>query len=75
MTTKPFVFVSYARTDRDQVRRVADELRKLGVETWVDSERLAAGDSWERYNGCIAPRHGSFAFYLAGQHVQQSYRN
>jgi predicted nucleotide-binding protein len=48
MAAKPLVFVSYARTDREPVRRIVDTLRKLGINTWVDSEQLVAGESWER---------------------------
>ncbi len=48
MADTPFVFVSYARADREPVSRVVDELNKLGVKTWVDAEQLSAGDSWQR---------------------------
>jgi hypothetical protein len=33
MASKQFVFVSYARTDREPVRNIVDELRKMGIET------------------------------------------
>jgi len=47
MTHRPFVFVSYARHDREPVRRVVEELKKLGIETWVDADQLVPGDSWQ----------------------------
>jgi len=48
MANAPFVFVSYARADRQPVSRIVDELNRLGVKTWVDAEKLVAGESWER---------------------------
>jgi predicted nucleotide-binding protein len=48
MANTSFVFVSYARADREPVSRIVDELKRLGVETWVDSDRLAPGDAWEQ---------------------------
>jgi len=32
------VFVSYARTDEPQAKRVADALRSLGYNVWRDDE-------------------------------------
>ena len=48
MPDSPFVFVSYARSDREAVSRIVGELRGLGIRTWVDAEQLRAGESWEQ---------------------------
>jgi hypothetical protein len=42
------VFVSYARTDRRAVERVAQELQAAGHEAWIDVEDIQAGESWRR---------------------------
>ena len=47
MPSKSFVFVSYARTDSEPVQRIVAELRKLGVDVWIDAEMLTPGESWE----------------------------
>jgi predicted nucleotide-binding protein len=47
MPNTPYAFVSYVRNDQFRVRSIVDELHKLGVETWVDWERLTAGQSWQ----------------------------
>jgi predicted nucleotide-binding protein len=44
---EPFLFVSYARADREPVRRIVEELRRLGVNVWIDAEQLAVGQSWQ----------------------------
>jgi predicted nucleotide-binding protein len=47
MPDSSFVFVSYARPDREPVSRIVNELQKLGIESWVDVDQLAAGEVWE----------------------------
>lgn len=42
----PTVFLSYARQDAQAVSRVADDLRRRGVELWMDRQDLVAGDEW-----------------------------
>jgi predicted nucleotide-binding protein len=44
----PQVFVSYSRSDSELVHQIIDQLRTLGVRTWVDAEQLTPGESWER---------------------------
>lgn len=43
---EPTVFLSYARTDADIVRRVADGLTAAGVRVWLDEANLKAGTNW-----------------------------
>ena len=40
------MFVSYARTDRRAVERVAQELVAAGHEAWIDVDDIPAGESW-----------------------------
>lgn len=42
------VFLSYASEDRAAAQAIAGALREAGVEVWFDTERLRAGDRWER---------------------------
>ena len=45
----PYFFVSYSRADLAHQRRVVAELRKRGVNAWVDTENLVPGSpAWER---------------------------
>ncbi len=46
MPSQPFVFVSYARADREEVQAVVLALHELGIDTWVDSDNLSAGELW-----------------------------
>lgn len=48
MADNPLLYVSYARTDRDIVVPIVHELRRLGLQVWIDSEELKAGESWEK---------------------------
>ncbi len=44
----PHVFISYLRTDRAVVGRLAEELRSNGIEVWLDRERLLPGQKWKK---------------------------
>lgn len=46
MTESPYVFISYSHDDWPFVRAVLDELRLLGLDMWIDRERLATGLPW-----------------------------
>jgi hypothetical protein len=41
------VFLSYAREDIKQARRLFNDLRKLGVAAWFDEEYLLPGQKWK----------------------------
>jgi TolB-like protein/Tfp pilus assembly protein PilF len=42
------IFLSYAREDAEQTRRIADALRAFGIEVWFDQNELRGGDSWDQ---------------------------
>ena len=58
----PDVFVSYAREDREQVRRVDDALQVRGFDTWVDWDILPSADWMSEVESAIT---GSDAFLFA----------
>jgi hypothetical protein len=41
-------FFSYARTDRDFVLKLAQELRAVGVDLWLDQLDILGGQRWDR---------------------------
>lgn len=43
---KPKIFLSYARPDQDQVRKVADQLREAGVRVWDPEFDVLPGGEW-----------------------------
>jgi len=46
-TTKmPQVFISYARQDADAARKINEDLKRRGVDTWFDEESLLPGQNW-----------------------------
>lgn len=42
---RPFLFVSYARADRDTIYPLVDSLGQRGASLWID-QRLMGGDDW-----------------------------
>jgi hypothetical protein len=42
------VFISYAREDREFVRRLTDALEARGRESWVDWEGIEPSDTWRQ---------------------------
>lgn len=40
------VFISYSQTDKALAHRVADVLRRDGLDVWMSDEQVFAGDNW-----------------------------
>jgi hypothetical protein len=40
------VFISYSRSDAAFVRRLADHLKRKGIDHWLDVDRIQAGEDW-----------------------------
>ncbi len=47
MTDNKKVFISYAREDLPTGRRLYDELRRYGLDPWLDVEKLLPGQKWK----------------------------
>lgn len=45
--SKPYVFISYSRQDREFVEKLTDSLSAAGVETWTDLSNIAPGQNWQ----------------------------
>jgi predicted transcriptional regulator len=41
------VFVSYAKEDRPAAQRLSKDLKRSGLDPWIDVERLLPGQQWE----------------------------
>src|SRR5205085_7640106 len=41
------VFISYVRDDQTLIDQLATDLRALGVEGWLDRERILPGQRWK----------------------------
>lgn len=65
----PDVFVSYAREDREQVRRVDDALQARGFDTWVDWDILPSTDWMSEVESAIT-RSDAFLFALSPVRVE-----
>ncbi|HEY8883758.1 MAG TPA: toll/interleukin-1 receptor domain-containing protein, partial [Chloroflexota bacterium] len=42
----PYVFLSYASTDRERALHIADLLEANGISIWLDRKSIAGGTSW-----------------------------
>ncbi len=45
--SKPYVFISYSRQDREFVKRLTDALSAASIETWTDIANIEAGQNWQ----------------------------
>lgn len=45
MMTKKTVFLCHSSKDKGRVRRINDDLRQLGITTWLDENNIKVGDS------------------------------
>ncbi len=46
-STAGAVFLSCAREDTEAARRIADALRAIGMEVWLDPSEVRGGDAWD----------------------------
>jgi TIR domain len=44
--SNPRIFISYAHADSDAARRIADELREMELQVWLDASSLQPGQNW-----------------------------
>jgi hypothetical protein len=42
-----YVFISYSHKDKEYARQLADEMKRRGIEVWID-DRIEYGDVWTR---------------------------
>ena len=46
MNSEITVFISYAKEDSEIAKKLYDDLRKVGINAWLDSENLLPGQNW-----------------------------
>ena len=48
------IFISHSHQDEEFVRRLADDLRKVGFQVWLDKDLIAPGEQWsEKINEAL----------------------
>ncbi len=45
--TSPVLYAVYSRKDEELVRKVVTLLKSVGVEVWIDVERISPGSNWQ----------------------------
>ena len=60
------VFISYAREDEALAQRLYQDLRRCGVEPWLDLEDLPVGSNWKREIG-LTIRNSKFVLVLLSE--------
>ncbi len=71
-----FVFLSYAKEDREVVRFTMETLHNYGVITWFDENDLLPGDNWEtKIEESIEKADYVFIFFSSNSINRQGYKN
>ena len=65
------VFISYAREDKATAQRLYDDLKKNGVDPWLDDENLLPGQHWELEIGKAIKNCDYFLALLSSQSVSK----
>ncbi len=47
MKTRVQIFLSYAKEDKDVAKKLYNDLRREGLELWIDTENLLPGQDWK----------------------------
>jgi len=71
------VFISYVHDNGDLVMRLASDLRRYGVEVWLDRERIAPGQRWRDSIRAAIRSGGLFLACFSREYAErdQSYMN
>jgi hypothetical protein len=43
---QPKIFLSYAREDMGMAKQLYNDLKRYGLDVWLDTESLLPGDKW-----------------------------
>ena len=46
-TQKPKIFLSYAREEMGMAKQLYNDLKRYGLDVWLDTESLLPGDRWK----------------------------
>ena len=44
---QPKIFLSYAREDMGMAKQLYNDLKRFGLDVWLDTESLLPGDRWK----------------------------
>jgi hypothetical protein len=70
----PYVFISYARVNRDKVRADMSGLQEYGCNAWLDEENMVGGKPVEQTDGIIRnPNCKALIFYMCELSVCSPY--
>ena len=73
-TLAPYIFVSYARVNRDKVRADVSGLQQHGCNVWLDEENMVGGKPVAQTDGIIRnPNCKALIFYMCERSVCSSY--
>jgi len=45
---KPKIFLSYAREDMGMAKQLYNDLKRYGLDVWLDTESFLPGDKWQK---------------------------
>ena|GEM_PF-5219562 len=77
MTTKkkkPLIFMCYAKSDIEEVRKIYELLVTVGADPWLDVCKLLPGDFWEAEIQNIVTKADSFVVFLSKNFNSKGFR-
>ena len=69
----PSAFLSYARTDLDEVLPLLEELSNNGIAIWRDQEKIHGGEKWPKVLGEAIDQHDFFLIVWSKQAAQSHF--
>ncbi len=68
---KKKVFISYAREDIKTARKLCDDLREAGADTWLDDDELIPGQDWKAEITKAIKKSGHFIALISTNSVEK----
>jgi hypothetical protein len=66
-------FISYSRYDQEFARRLHDDLREVGVRSWLDAKELKTGAPWREHIDKALQAHDKVLLILSKASMQSSW--
>ena len=71
MLSENTVFISYAREDIGIALRLYDDLRRLGINVWIDAKNLTPGQNWRKTITRVIKKSSYFIALLSSNSVSK----
>jgi len=73
MDMKRNIFISYSRHDTHFVNKLSNDLRKKGIDVWIDRENIMPGQMWQKQVEMGLKKASALIFVISKHSIQSQW--